>query len=95
MFDYIILSNRFRNGSTFPESPKSFVSRECLDFGKWREFFAGDYGMFWRLYNDKNKSLGRSHPSSRAQIPSLCTHTPRQHNGGRSPSQLQTTFTQS
>jgi hypothetical protein len=46
MFDYITLSNNFPNGSTFPESTKSFVSEERLDFGKWRALAAADYGMF-------------------------------------------------
>jgi hypothetical protein len=78
MFDYITLSNHFPNGSTFPESPKSFVSGERLDFGKWCEFAAGDYGMFWRPYNDKNKSSGRYEHGLilRTRIPSFCTPTP-------------------
>jgi hypothetical protein len=36
MFDYITLANHFANGSTFPESPRSFVSGERLDLSKWR-----------------------------------------------------------
>jgi hypothetical protein len=46
-FDYITLQNYLPNGDTFPASPQSFISGEHLDLSKWRQFAAGDYGMFW------------------------------------------------